>query len=288
MNRKVHAILMSVPKPSANSKPVPCADKALGEFRQMLEKRFPGPELTIDLILQPSATRTRVIAAFERAIAELSDDALFIVLFIGHGIESDGDLHAYQAWKLEKSESCGNKPAEFSDEDLAGYLTTLSAQTNNVEVVIISASCYGAGIATDGPFALPTISPIRGLLHDALIGTLHAIYKHPLVERYRALKLRALAAGWSPAALLDAAKPSTRSKLNKLVCISAAAWWDEVALPQVTKLIDKTVAVANCNGTYGALADVFDENAVSGAMFEVLARPNDRMCHKLLAPAVVL
>lgn len=270
MNRKVHAILISVPQSSAYpTKVIPGADAALDCFAALLTERFTDPAPSICVLKRPDATEVNVTAAFEEAGCQLSGDDLFIVLFIGHGRGSHTG-HVYQAWALNDS--------EFTDKQLADHLSKLP---KTIEVVIISDSCYGAGIATPGPRILPAK---WARLHAVLDKIDDWIAKLPILRRYRGFERRVLVDAWTPSALLLASnQPNELRKLNQMVCIAAAASRDEVGLASMAVLVDMTISAVRANGTHGSLADAFEAAAVPGARFQVQARPSARMCTPLLA-----
>jgi hypothetical protein len=270
MNRNVYAILISVPQSAEyQTTTIPDADEAVERFRVMLDQRF-HEKLVVASLKRPDATQDKVCQAFEGAVGHLAGGDLFIILFIGHGLQAS-DTHAYQAWALDDS--------EFTDRQLAGYLARLK---RNVEVVIISDSCYGAGIAAPGPTALRFASrPFH-----AMIKKVRALfYRLPFMRTYHRRQLPELANAWSSGELEKVAtRPDALTRADKLVCIAAASWWDQVDPYAMKDLIDMTIDAVEANCTHGALADAFDERAASGATFQLIVRPNDRMCTRLLAP----
>ena len=152
-----------------------------------------------------------MIQAFQEATSAASGNDVFVVMFIGHGIASDGDHHAYEAWKLIDS--------ELSDQEVASYIAGLG---EDVEVVIVSDSCYGGGFASPGQGVLHTVlAPMYALFETIRNG----IYRLPFMRTYRAFKLKQRAAAWTPVALRRAIGNATaRRELNPMICVAAAAW----------------------------------------------------------------
>jgi hypothetical protein len=279
MNRNVFAILISVPQSDRfGGDEIPRATEAMERFCKLLTTRFKNPKPKILPFPRPLALKDDVQKAFKQVGKLASSGDLFVVMFIGHGIPSDHGKHAYEAWALND--------AEFSDRDLANRLAELDP---DVEVVVISDACYGAGIARPGSKGLSRVwSPFHELFSEVFDEACERFYTWPFLARYREMKLKAFADAWTPHALPSrATKPTELPTLNQMVCISAASWDDEVSLSNMSCLIDMTIKAVECNETHGALADRFYIQSATDAAFQLQAFPNNRMCKPLLPQQAV-
>lgn len=281
MPQRVHAILIAVPNPQGfQNNPVADAESAIEIFEKFLARRYSQLALRITSLKGSQGNVYAVRAAFQRIVKEALSGDLFIALFVGHGIPSNGGDHAYQAWALFD----GN----LTDIQLANYLRQIP---NGVDNIIINGCCYGGGIHRWGHFpgdssllekiyALVRSKAQRSLtessldLIDRLWPDRPSPYK-PLDED----PMDAIARTWT-----NRLKALVVNDLSPMICISAAASNSIVHSSRILDFVELIISFAEKDSSYGALNDHFEAIAVTGLAFEVMARPSDRMSSLLFPP----
>jgi hypothetical protein len=137
--RRARALLIAGDQPGSPGVSTAGAVEALAVIAQDLHTRFAGTGVEV-ATLRAAPTRQGVGEALARCLASTAGDDLLIVMYAGHGAEPTADRPA-EAWLLSAGEV-------FSDIDLA---TALAALAPEVDVVVISACCYGEGFFIPGP-----------------------------------------------------------------------------------------------------------------------------------------
>ena len=136
--RRARALLIAGDQPGAPGISTAGAVEALAVIATDLRARFAAAGVEI-ATLRAAPTRQAVRDAFAACQAITQGDDLLVVMFAGHGAEPTADRPA-EAWVLAAGEL-------FSDLDLAAALATYGP---DVDVVVISACCYGEGFFVPG------------------------------------------------------------------------------------------------------------------------------------------
>lgn len=272
--RKVHAVLLSVAKPSRRSSRgvdldrVPDIDEAVDDFASAIARRF--SDITITRLKSECATHD---AALENLRAIHTSD-LVIVLFAGHGAVCEAK--AYQSWLLHDT--------ELRDDELAPEITRLA---QFAEVVIISDCCYGAGIRRPGLLK----SGQRGA-SARLVDWMYQLSGRPPeaalvdVAELEQFRLSTFARGWRPAALLlKSNMNSLIATTNDIVCLAAAASDDAVTFRAEARFVREIINAMEANLSHGRLADRFEDQAMPASSFQLFIRPNDHMNKPILSPS---
>lgn len=264
MPRNVHALLMSVAKPTdylrgTDLPKIPGIDDAVGRFKKVLVDRF--TQLTVTHLPGAEATHDAALKDLRQSFATTD---LVIILFAGHGRTSkDG----YQSWLLHDQ--------ELTDAELADEIARIS---KTAEVFLVSDCCYGGGIRRRGPQSAD--DPILKKISDFI---LHLLGRDSMIK-LEDIQLQGLARGWHPSQLLNRVSPTMRTAaVNDIVCIAGAAWNDTVSSSAEVALIERMITSLANDDSHGTLADVFDEQANTGRNFQLFIRPNDHMHLPMLA-----
>jgi hypothetical protein len=232
----------------------PYADDAVQNIERDLRARFSAPALRIETLTAPSVPEMNAVLVDLRGDTQSGD--LFVVMFAGHGADAIG-AELSEAWMLSSHQP-------FTDAALAHQLESLG---DDVDVVVISDCCYGAGFFNIGPMKLPLHShhlpEPTGMTDDQRIAKLH--------RQSQALGIR-LGKLWD--------KLSANS--GAMVCISAASASGRISSRYVLEenlplLTAETAEAAELGHTYADLKLKFKQTQSVGCSFCLDARPVARL-----------
>lgn len=175
----------------------PCAMERVQRLMQLLMDRF-GGRLSAAVLIGASATVKGVNGALRRLVQVARSGDLVFVAFVGHGYHR----RTGQGWRLYDG--------RFSDYALAKGLRALPPE---VEALVVSDACYGAGMLEPGARVLALSSAQAFELDRALELELAQDYASNLLDKVSARRL------WRPGKKRELRQGTIR---QQLVCISSA------------------------------------------------------------------
>lgn len=230
MTRSVECVLVGTGAKASND--------AIAVMKELVRDRFRISPLVLDGL---NATRDNVAGAVEGAARRCAAGGLFVLMFSGHG-GFDDRAHF---WQLSRG--------QLQDHELLGLLGHFDL---DVEIVVISDCCYGAGMLRAG---LGKVVPTpRGGERLELAAWQREELERQLTTRLHSFMARATALEESASPLAAPRPPRARALPQRTVVMAAATDWLMIRGGEENRFVRALCQAVPRARTYGTLRGVME------------------------------